>query len=352
VTQELTHIDLFSGIGGFSLACREAGIKTVCFVEINEFCRKVLQKNFPGVPIHEDIKTFTNDKNYRPFILTGGFPCQPFSVAGKRRGTADDRYLWPEMLRVIKEFNPRWVIAENVPGIINLKHMEQQDCDTEMESEALDDGSDSQPATVLISILDDLEQAGYSVQVFVILACAVGACHRRDRVWIVAHTDTGWTRRYAKIAPDTISNSEGGAYGENIGECVTGRQEPDKCQWNEMGRNTSNSNCHAPDTDINGLQWGKKTGNIGFNGTESKNKLTSRLPCLDAPWIEVASRLCVMDDGLSSGLVGYLGITEEHLKHRNKHRVRKIEALGNAIVPQVAYEIIKAILDAEKMYEV
>ena len=152
----LTHLDLFSGIGGFALAARWAGIETVQFVEIDPFCQKVLTKNFPGVPIHDDIKTFAYSErggrngqtisiqpgesrqesdvptwsDKRPFLLTGGFPCQPFSCAGKRRGKEDDRALWPEMLRVIQEVRPYWIIGENVAGINSLF---QYDSFSEME---------------------------------------------------------------------------------------------------------------------------------------------------------------------------------------------------------------------------
>jgi DNA (cytosine-5)-methyltransferase 1 len=241
-------LDLFSGIGGFSLAGRWAGMTTVGFVEIDPFCRAVLAKNFPGVPIHDDIKTLkghhvrqwiadadeelgddraaapdpstmqrstidgdqpdgdtdvagpdaddrrTPDGGLRERhgrsneevrargnpaldagaidVLTGGFPCQPVSLAGKRRGKEDDRYLWPEMARVIDEVRPRWVVGENVAGFINM---------------GLDD------------CLLDLESLGYEAWPVVIPACAVGAWHRRDRVWIVAHAerDQGGERRDA-----------------------------------------------------------------------------------------------------------------------------------------------------------
>jgi len=155
------HIDLFSGIGGFALACRWNGIETVQFVEIDPFCQKVLNKNFPGVPIHDDIKTFKYDGE-PPFILTGGFPCQPFSCAGKRRGKEDDRFLWPEMLRVVSETKPRWIVGENVTGIINME---------------------------LDSLLFDMENIGYETQAFTIPACAVNADFPGDRVWVVGATE-------------------------------------------------------------------------------------------------------------------------------------------------------------------
>jgi site-specific DNA-cytosine methylase len=155
-----TMLDLFSGIGGFSLAGRNVGFETVSFCEIEPFCRAVLNKNFPGVPIHEDIRQL----NARPFrgtidVICGGFPCQPFSVSGKRKGEADERFLWPELLRVITECRPTFCLLENVPGIRAL---------------AAD------------RVLQELEEAGYTAGAFVVGADDLGATHRRKRVWITA----------------------------------------------------------------------------------------------------------------------------------------------------------------------
>jgi DNA (cytosine-5)-methyltransferase 1 len=159
----LNHLSLFSGIGGIDLAAEWAGMRTVAFVEQNKFCQKVLKKHWPDVPIFDDVRTVTaKDFNEPIDIISGGFPCQPFSNAGKQLGKEDDRHLWPEYSRLIKELRPTWVLGENVAGIINL---------------ALDD------------VLADLETLGYSTRAFVIPACAVGAHHRRERVFIVAHSD-------------------------------------------------------------------------------------------------------------------------------------------------------------------
>ena len=156
----MNHLDLFSGIGGFALAARWAGIETIQFIEIDKFCQKVLEKNFPNVPIYDDIKTFdATYLNGKVDILTGGFPCQPFSVAGKKQGSKDERYLWPEMFRIIKECNPAWIISENVSGIIPM----------------------------LDPILQDLEREGYDWRAYLIPACALGAPHKRERIWIIAH---------------------------------------------------------------------------------------------------------------------------------------------------------------------
>ena len=161
----MTHASLFSGVGGFDLAAEWAGWTNMFNCEIDPFCRRVLAYHFPNAVQYEDIRTtdFTVWRG-RIDVLTGGFPCQPFSVAGKRKGTDDDRYLWPEMLRAIREIRPRWVVGENVRGFVNW-------------SEGM----------VLDTVFADLEAIGYEVQPFILPACAVGAPHRRDRVWIVAH---------------------------------------------------------------------------------------------------------------------------------------------------------------------
>lgn len=159
------HLDLFSGIGGFALAARwVGGIETVAFCEINPYAQKVLEKNFRGIPIHDDIRTLDPKRYGTIDIITGGFPCQPYSVAGKQLGRADERDLWSEMLRIIREAKPRWVLGENSPNILNME---------------------------FDKIKTDLEAEGYEVgEPLVIPACAVGADHRRGRAWICAHLDS------------------------------------------------------------------------------------------------------------------------------------------------------------------
>lgn len=164
----MTHGSLFSGIGGFDLAALAAGYTNVWTCEKDPFCQDILRKRFPESELYEDIKQVGWSTVKPVDVISGGFPCQPFSYAGKRRGTNDDRYLWPEMLNVIQTIKPSWVIGENVFGFVNL---------------ALDES------------LADLEAIGYEAWAFVVPAAAVNAWHRRDRVWIVANAVSGESKR-------------------------------------------------------------------------------------------------------------------------------------------------------------
>ena len=160
----LSHGSLFSGIGGFDIAAQWMGWNNIFQVEKDDWCRKVLAKNFPKTERFADIKDFTGyEYTNRIDVISGGFPCQPFSVAGKRKGKDDDRYLWEEMRRVIATIKPTYVVGENVAGIVEL---------------ALD------------TVLSDLESEGYKTEAFIIPACGKNAWHRRDRVWIVAYANS------------------------------------------------------------------------------------------------------------------------------------------------------------------
>ncbi len=163
-------------------------MKTVAFVEIDEYCQKVLRKHWKDVPIFSDIKTFGRKIFDEPVdLICGGFPCQPFSVAGKRKGTGDNRYLWPEMFRVIQEYQPAWVVAENVRGLVS-----------------------AQQGVVFEQVCSDLEGEGYEVQPFVIPACAVNAPHRRERVWIIANRQcVGWEKGSRKTVQSQEQITEG-----------------------------------------------------------------------------------------------------------------------------------------------
>ena len=187
----LKHLDLFSGIGGFSLGLESAGlVETVAFCDFDDYCQKILKKNFSGVPIYGDVK----ELNYERLkadgidtidIITGGYPCQPFSVAGRKKGEEDPRHVWPEMFRLIQELRPTWVIGENVGGHIKLG---------------------------LDTVLENLESEGYSARTFSISASSVGANHKRERVWTLGYS-TNNRRNESKSDPQTrrtIRQSEEG----------------------------------------------------------------------------------------------------------------------------------------------
>ena len=228
----LTHLSLFSGIGGLDLAAEMAGIKTVGQCEWADFQTKILEKHWPDVPRWRDIRTLTADSFYERTglrtvdIVSGGFPCQPFSLAGERKGKDDDRYLWPEMLRVIRELRPTWVLGENVPGIVNL---------------ALD------------TVLSDLENEGYSSQPFIIPACGVDAPHKRERVCILAHTvNRGGSLWGNRQLPNTDAYAtEGNDNGRGTEEPVTGERRQDESRIIGVVDGLSES-IHATDTDTEG----------------------------------------------------------------------------------------------------
>ena len=191
----MVHASLFSGIGGFDLAAEYMGWENAFHCEINEWCSKILKYYFPNSEHYEDItKTDFSKWKGRVDILTGGFPCQPFSLAGQRKGANDERYLWPEMLRAIREIRPAWVVGENVAGILTMVQPGTQ-VKVEHSSSLFGESYTEQEQRqqfVVETICQDLEQEGYSVQPLLIPACAVGAPHRRDRIWFVAHrADTG-----------------------------------------------------------------------------------------------------------------------------------------------------------------
>ena len=193
----LTHLSLFSGIGGLDLAAEMAGITTVGQCEWADYPTMILEKHWKDVPRWRDIRTLTKESFYEKTglrtvdIVSGGFPCQPFSLAGKRMGKEDDRYLWPEMLRVIRELRPSWVIGENVPGIVNL---------------ALD------------TVLSDLENEGYTSQAFIIPACGVDAPHRRDRVAILSYSGS---KRMGSYGTTTVASEDGGQRVDDTGRKAT-----------------------------------------------------------------------------------------------------------------------------------
>jgi DNA (cytosine-5)-methyltransferase 1 len=273
-----THLDLFSGIGGFALAAGWAGFETVGFCDNEPYAQAVLKKHWPDVPIHGDIKALDGSAYRGITLLTGGFPCQPFSNAGKRRGKDDDRYLWPQMLRVIQEARPAWIVGENVVGIIGL---------------ALD------------QVCSDLEACGYEVEPIIIPACGVDAQHRRNRVWVVAGGG-------GDLA-DSFSMRESQSQG-----CKQEQRE-----WVGNGCLVLADNYKVsiqPTQTSRDNEKDRKKSNDKFIDRCSS---THRGQGLQANWATEPS-VGRVANGVSN-------------------RVDRIKGLGNSIVPQVAYQIIKGI---------
>lgn len=325
-----TVLDLFSGIGGFSLAAEWAGYRTVQFVEIDPFCQKVLAKNFPGVPIHGDIRTFSGEPLAgRIDLLTGGFPCQPFSVAGKQRGKDDDRHLWPEMRRVVGEARPRWVLAENVPGIINM---------------ALDD------------VLADLASLGYETGAVVVPAAGVGANHLRYRVWIAA-SDARGVGSSALRAND--SQSQGSDWSSRSGQPRLPAYAPSRgprcrpASWQAgqpalVRQGVADSLGHG----LEGQQpAGAATGATVGGGADVADAATPGPPngrTRPAPGAEPARG--VESERRRGPLAPDWWEAEPPVGRvvtRLPRRVDRLRGLGNAIVPKVAYELIRAMEEAE-----
>jgi len=292
-------LDLFSGIGGFSLGLERAGFETVAFCEIDKYCRLVLQKHWKDIKIYSDVREITRQQYEQdglelPEIITGGFPCQPFSVAGRQKGSRDNRYLWPEMFRIIKEFKPRWIIAENVRGIINI-----------------------QDGVVFEGVHADLESQNYETQTFIIPAAGVGAPHRRDRVWVVANS-----RR-------TIRGEQSSRNKESIGSGAS-QETKWSADSDSVARSSEREKIMADSKSIGSNvrkinQSKKESGEERIFRSEA-GRVSSSIN--QHNWWNIEPDVGRVADGVQG-------------------RTHRLKGLGNAIVPQIAEEIGKAIMKVE-----
>lgn len=381
----LTHLSLFTGIGGLDLAAEWAGFQTVGQCEWADYQTKVLEKHWPDVPRWRDIRTLTGESFYERTglhtvdVISGGFPCQPFSVAGKRRGKEDDRYLWPEMVRVIKELRPTWIIGENVAGIVNM---------------------------ALPDILSELEACGYRTRTFLIPACAVGARHRRYRVAIVAwnancrNGNEGQKRSMEERKDPKSTGICSGASGErsmDVGYSEHNRSSPTKiagstaktgggqqegeetaCKFKGASESRDGCNVEHPNSagckeqyssgkpdhqrfSCRGYSEGSAESNV--SDTESGRE-QQYIGIWQETWRFVSKNrrtaqpvLGGMVDGISSGMDGDLDFIINHywdiepdiprVAAGIPDRVGRLKALGNAVVPQQFYPVFKAIAEIE-----
>lgn len=390
MSNEFIHLDLFSGIGGFAYAVDEVwpGAEHI-FCDNNWFCQAALEKTWKGARIYNDISTLSRERliadangdrqpggaeidpgetgeqtqrdaeagrrpasnahdrrppvgkeqtagdnqcSGRVDLLTGGFPCQPFSQAGKRKGKDDDRFLWPEMLRIIQEFRPTWIIGENVDGLTTMVKFESElEMDNRRYTEKeMADGSlgvgevrGRWGGGILDEIVADIKSLGYEVQPFIIPACAVGAPHRRDRIWIVAS--------------DTQGVGQRGRTGQKCRDQFSRRVQPEKQTGSVARRKGQGRASNATNPEDKGLE--------GRDGGERKTVAGPRQSSSwSEPWIEVAPRLCTLDDGLSRKLVR---LPDGRKISHSKWWQEALKAAGNAIVPQVAIELMRAIKEVD-----
>ena len=283
---KLRLLDLFSGIGGFSLGLeRTGGFETVAFCEIEEFPRKVLKKHWPEVPCYHDIREL-DGSSLAIDAICGGYPCQPFSVAGKREGERDDRHLWPEMFRIICEAGPQVIFAENVAGHVNMG---------------------------LDKVLSDLEGQGYAVEPYIIPACAVDAPHRRDRVWIVAYT----TSKRRTLQRNTVGKSA--------------QQSSEERQWhakNKAGKfavvGQADFVAHANSVDAQGIE----RGSVNSEKWPASRQRPLRSQNSIGAW-RWPPEPCIRR--VANGV---------------PNRVDRLKALGNAVVPQIPELLGNAYLES------
>ena len=313
----LKHLDLFSGIGGFSLGLESAGlVETVAFCDFDQYCQQVLNKNFPNVPVYGDVKELNHDKLKADGIdqidiITGGYPCQPFSVAGRKKGEEDPRHVWPEMFRLIRELRPTWVIGENVGGHIKLG---------------------------LDSVLENLESEGYSARTFSISASSIGANHKRERVWIVAHSNemqrqflrgqkseqTQETFQGASERSGTsisMANSERLGRTEGTEKSKELEREESSDQLDHCGEGCTESEPSKTMANSEGSEGNVNDSN-GGNGKASQEELSGEY-------------------GSASGVSAWWSVEPSvgRVAHGVPDRVDRLKCLGNSVVPQIPYVI-------------
>ena len=365
--RKLQHLDLFSGIGGFSLGLETADLaETVAFCDIDEYCHKVLNKHWPHVPIFSDIK----ELNYETLrsnginnidIITGGYPCQPFSVAGRKKGEEDPRHLWPEYFRLVKELRPTWVIGENVSGHIKLG---------------------------LDTVLEDLESEGYSTRTFSISASSVGANHKRERVWVMAHSNDARDRtsgheinrdgkkiikewqeqsqfksgRQSQIMENSRRSLREGTEFER-----TNANETKEGNANQFERSSGTSKLNVADSQREGLerlseqsstfsgknegsQFGNESGGAGNVADSDSERLKEQW----WPFSTTGKRKEFWEEPqrCSSREISQWWESEPdvgRVAHGIPNRVDRLKSLGNSLVPQIPFMIANCIKQIEEL---
>lgn len=329
---KLKHLDLFSGIGGFSLGLEEAGlVETIAFCDYEPYCQKILKKHWPKVPIYNNIKelnyeTLKQDGIKDIDIITGGYPCQPFSVAGKQRAEKDPRHLWPEMFRLIKECRPTWVIGENVSGHIKLG---------------------------LDTVISDLESEGYSTRTFNIPASGVGALHQRQRIWTISHTnhsrrkDRSEQHRWQQTqSEERINSSLGSDTISHTNKCSSTITDPNCKDVHQQQGNIQSSSNKFIKEDFGGLRKDiSSTQDVAHTNSEGTQKLGQHNE-MGSRVFENSSKSYTSSNKIGKenwwGFEPRVGRVADGVPNR----VDRIKCLGNSVVPQIPYLIGLSILKA------
>jgi len=300
---DISHVSLFSGIGGFDLAAEWAGFTTILQVERDPYCLRVLDQHWPDVLRITDIREVTCGSVSRPItVISGGFPCQPFSAAGKRGGTADDRYLWPEMLRVIRELSPAWIVGENVPGLLSLN------AGLEFET-----------------IVSQLEDTGYEVCPLYYPAAGVGAVHRRNRIFIVAHTSGDGVREQSEPFAGSSRSTVTGDNSTKGSVADTNRDRQQTRRLSVRSRRQGPSTALPPGQSETVADTAQQLLHRSGNARQGRR---GEYP--DIRWWTVEPGVGRVATGVS-------------------YRVDRLRGLGNAVVPEQAYPIFQAIAEVERM---
>ena len=300
----MLHLDLFSGMGGFSFGLeRTGGFRTVCFVEKEPHCHKVLNAHWPGVPIVEDVNDVEGIRLHcgAASIITAGVPCQPASVAGSRVGTEDERWLWPQTIAIVGAFRPKWFLAENPTGILSL--------------------ADGGP---LAAILDEVESLGYEVQPITLRACSVGGPHQRARVFFVCrYVANSGHKQYGQQQGSDESKQVFGGPGQRTRSTPAGGDVGDGAGREGHGPERTGRDCPGEQT-----AWAGGNGlDAWHTGTWARGQ--------DGTLRYVEPEICPVAHGFPGGLVG---------------RVAALKMVGNSVVPQLVEMLGNAILDVEEMY--
>jgi len=357
---KLNHLDLFSGIGGFSLGLEATGyFDTVAFCDFDPYCQKVLRKHWPWVTIYDDVKELNSERlqangHTKIDIITGGYPCQPFSIAGRQKGEQDPRHVWPEMFRLVKELRPTWVIGENVSGHIKLG---------------------------LDTVLENLESEGYSARAFSISASSIGANHQRERVWIIANSnDTGDRTSQSSINQDRQETDQGweGLTQFELSGHSKDMENTRRTQWpwsffgSQDENETGEKNAHQPErpsqtseSDVANTQGVSSYDRENRKHTQQGNEerqvrsevggVSSNDANTDSERLEGRWSQCELRESQEEGQTGWSQWWQSEpnvgrVAHGVPKRVDRLKSLGNSLVPMIPYYIGMSIKKGDMLW--